>query len=159
MKWKCILLHVATSVINITWPPLDEQWEKAPFQCHSVVRSQWETENAYGSLCAGLYTHTHTPKGRVEGWACHCSVTDSFHLMPVLSRQDRSRMKWITYRHHTSLGLSLAAWWSCWAQTQGTVTLQFTSNMWSSLTIQDWGPQIRSCSKDFRTFERVFFLR
>jgi len=160
IKWNCILLSVATTVINITWPLLDEQWEKVPFKCHSVVRSQWATKKiCIWKLASWLvHTHTHTHRGRVEGWACHCSITASFHLMPVLSRQDRSRMKWITYRHHTSPGLSLSL--SLPADLaehrQGNVTLQFTSNMWSSLTEQDQGLQIRSCvslSRDVREFE------
>lgn len=111
----------------------------------AIHLSENDKENMHNNTCMLSCRNTHTPRGRVEGWACHCAVTDSFHLMPVLSRQDGSRMKWITYRHHTSPGLSLWLLADLAEHRQDNVTLQFTSNMWSCLTEQDWRLQIRFC--------------
>lgn len=59
-------------------------------------------------------------------------------------------MKWITYRHHTSPGLSLPLFFSLSVladlaeHRRGNDTVQFTSHLSSSLGEQDLGLQIRS---------------
>lgn len=114
---KCILLRGATTVINVTWPPLDEQRGKVPFKCHSVVKSQWETEKCIWKLvCWLVHTHTHTYT-QGEGGGLGLSLLRHwllpFNASPVTTRQEQNEVDHLQAPHLAwSLSGCLLIWLS-----------------------------------------------